>query len=554
VTTDEFDVAIVGAGAAGSILAARLSEDSARRVVLVEAGSDTPPDSTPEDIRDEFPVAYSNPAYFWPGLTAIAAADRGERPFPQARVMGGGSSVMGMWALRGMPDDYNAWRDAGAAGWSWDDVLPFFRKLESDLDRSGPMHGADGPIPIRRHKPESWPLFVGRLVDAARRAGLPLREDINGDFENGVFPVPVTNDKRGRISSAIGYLTPNVRRRTNLTILTNAETKCVIFNERRASGLELADGRRILCREVIASAGAIGSPALLCRSGIGPAAELAALGITPTIDLPGVGRNLQNHCIVNFATRIARAARQERSMRAYGLACARLSSGLEGGRPGDLHLQFITKTSLHPHGDRVGIVGAALYGPLSRGRVSLESVGVRIAPKVEFRLLENPLDQLKMRSVAGIAMKLLSDPGVRKLRDEVYTIAPSSMVRRLNRPGHANRLLSTLLAVALDSPWPIRRSIMERAGRRLSEACLASGDGDETLADLSPIFHPVGTCAMGPDSDPLSVLDPSCRVRGVGGLSVIDASVMPVIPTGNTCLPTMMVAERAARLFAAHRP
>lgn len=551
---DEFDVAIVGAGAAGSILAARLSEDSSRRVVVVEAGSDMPPDSTPEDIQDEFPVAYSNPAYFWPGLTAIAAADRGESPFPQARVMGGGSSVMGMWALRGMPDDYNAWRDAGAAGWSWDDVLPFFRKLESDLDRSGPMHGADGPIPIRRHKPESWPLFVGRLVDAARRAGLRLREDINGDFENGVFPVPVTNDKRGRISSAIGYLTPNVRRRTNLTILTNAETKCVILNERRASGLELADGRRILCREVIASAGAIGSPALLCRSGIGPAAELAALGITPTIDLPGVGKNLQNHCIVNFATRIAPAGRQERSMRTYGLACARLSSGLEGGRPGDLHLQFITKTSLHPHGDRVGIVGAALYGPLSRGRVSLESVGARIAPKVEFRLLENPLDQLRMRRVAGIAMKLLSDPAVRKLRDEIYTIAPSSIVRRLNRPGPINRLLSTLLAAALDSPWPIRRSIMERAGRRLSEASLESCDGDEALADLSPIFHPVGTCAMGPDSDPLSVLDASCRVRGVGGLSVIDASVMPVIPTGNTCLPTMMVAERAAQLFAAHRP
>ena len=129
-TMDEFDVAIVGAGAAGSILAARLSEDSSRRVVVVEAGSDMPPNSPPEDIQDEFPVAYSNPAYFWPGLTAIAAADRGESPFPQARVMGGGSSVMGMWALRGMPDDYNAWRDAGAAGWSWDDVLPFFRKLE----------------------------------------------------------------------------------------------------------------------------------------------------------------------------------------------------------------------------------------------------------------------------------------------------------------------------------------------------------------------------------------------------------------------------------------
>jgi choline dehydrogenase-like flavoprotein len=546
---DEFDVAIVGAGAAGAILAARLSENNIRRVILVEAGSDTAPGAVPEDIQNEFPVAYSNPAYFWPGLAAVARSGGRENAFPQARVMGGGSSVMGMWALRGAPDDYDAWRAAGAIGWGWDDVLPFFRKLETDRDYSGPLHGKDGPIPVRRHGPEFWPLFIRKLVEAAQNANIPLRGDINGDFRDGVFPVPVTNNEKGRVSSAIGYLTAEVRRRRNLTILTNAEAKRVLFAERRANGLELTNGERILCHRVVLSAGAIGSPALLWRSGIGPAPDLVALGISPIVDLPGVGGNLQNHCIVNLAARIAPAARQNRTLSAYALACARLSSGIEGGRRGDLQLQFITKTSLHPHGDRIGLVGAALYAPLSRGRVSLTSPDPAVAPRIEFRLLEKDADQLRLRQVIRLAMQLLSNPNVRQLRDEVFTIVPSSMVRQLNRPGRVNSLLSTVLAAALNAPVPIRRLVAERMGRTLPEARLNSGDADDALADVSPIFHPAGTCAIGRHSDPLAVLDPSCHVRGVAGLSVVDASIMPLLPTGNTCLPTMMAAERAAEFL-----
>jgi 5-(hydroxymethyl)furfural/furfural oxidase len=172
-----------------------------------------------------------------------------------------------------------------------------------------------------------------------------------------------------------------------------------------------------------------------------------------------------------------------------------------------------------------------------------------VQPHVEFRLLEHESDQRRMVAAVQAAMGLLADPDVRKLRDDVFTIVPSSMVRRLNRPGRTNHLFSRLLAMALDAPLPIRRLVAGRAGKLLSEAALKAGKAEEALADLSPIFHPAGTCAMGSDSDPLAVLDPHCRVRGTTGLYVMDASVMPLIPTGNTCLPTMMIAERAAHLF-----
>jgi 5-(hydroxymethyl)furfural/furfural oxidase len=549
----EYDVAIVGAGAAGSILAARLTEDRARHVVLIEAGIDTPPGHVPADIRDEFPTAYSNPSYFWPGLTAIAQPGHGKSPFPQARVMGGGSSVMGMWALRGMPGDYDAWRDAGVVGWSWDDVLPFFRKLESDLDYSGPFHGNDGPIPVRRNALAVWPQFVRALAAAANKLGLPLRDDMNGDFEDGVFPVPVANNADGRVSGSDAYLTSAVRNRFNLTIMTEVEARRIVFSGHQVTGLEVFGKRRsetLRCRQVIAAAGAIGSPTLLLRSGIGPGSELQTLGISPIVDLRGVGENLQNHCILNFGTRIAPSARQSHNLRSYGLACARLSSGHANRKPGDLHLQFITKTSLHPHGDRIGLVGAALYAPLSRGKVSLIAPHASIPPKIEFRFLEHASDRERMMAVVRAAMGLLTDPAVRARRDDVFTVAPSSMVRRLSRPGIVNYSMSLILAMVLDAPASIRRQVIERAGKVLSESDLETSSGSDLLGDVAAIFHPAGTCSMGVKTNPLSVVDSVCRVWGTVGLRVVDASIMPSIPTGNTCLPTMMIGERAARLIS----
>jgi 5-(hydroxymethyl)furfural/furfural oxidase len=364
-----------------------------------------------------------------------------------------------------------------------------------------------------------------------------------------VFPVPVANDGKARVSSAAGYLTAAVRRRSNLEILCETEARRVLFEGRTVSGMQIARRgglTRIACREVILSAGAIGSPALLLRSGIGPACELKALGIAPVADLPGVGRELQNHCVVNIATPLARSARQDKSLRTYGLACARVSSGHPEGRRGDLHLQFIAKTSLHAHGDRLGIVGAALYAPLSRGSLKLMSADPARPPRVDFRLLDHPADRARLTAAVRLALDLLDDPQVRAIRRELFTVLPSSLVRRLNRPSFTNQLASALLATAIDAPAPIRRSILKGAGRWLPEGSADSLEAAALLEDVMPIFHPAGTCRMGRRDDPGTVVDTNCEVLGVKGLRVVDASTMPLIPTANTCLPVMMIAERAA--------
>jgi 5-(hydroxymethyl)furfural/furfural oxidase len=547
----ETDVVIVGAGAAGCILASRLSERATLRVVLIEAGIDTPPESEPPDIRDPYPVAYSNPAYFWPGLRARKAPGQVAAPFLQAKVMGGGSAVMGMWALRGLPSDYDAWRDAGAVGWGWSDVLPSFRRLEHDLDFDGPDHGRDGPVPIRRHFETVWPGFARALSRAAESAGIPACTDINVDFRDGVFPVPVTTDNGGRVSAARGYLTAAVRARSNLRIITGAVVTHVRFDGRRATGvtIEHQDGRSetVTAAETILSAGAIYSPVLLLRSGIGPADELRRLGIEVVRDLP-VGRNLQNHCIVNLAMPIARDARQAASLRTYGLACARVSADEKS--PGDLLLQFIARTSPNAHGDRLGIVGVALYTPASRGIVRLAAADWRTFPHIDFNLLADAHDRQRLSAGIGLALRLLDHADVRAIRGPVVGITPGSLVRRLNRPDALSRFMSIVLAGILDGPAMLRDFAMRQAGIMVGRTEVGNFDAETLLPYASPIFHPAGTCRLGAAGDPDSVVDPSCRVLGVGGLSVIDASIMPKLPAANTCIPTMMIAEHAATIVA----
>jgi 5-(hydroxymethyl)furfural/furfural oxidase len=542
---EEHDVLIVGGGAAGCVLAARLSEDPRRRVLLIEAGIDTLPGTEPADIRDSYPRAYSNPGYFWPRLTARGSVGSSEAAYLQARIVGGGSSVMGLWALRGMPCDYDAWREAGALGWGWADVVPSFRRLERDFDCTGPLHGSDGPIPIKRHCRDVWPGFARGLLAAATRRGLDYREDINGDFGDGVFPVPVTCDAGGRVSAAMGYLTADVRRRPNLTVLTSTVVRRLLFREGRAVGVQTErDGVTARAGEIILSAGAIHSPTLLLRSGVGPADELSALGIVPVADVPGVGRSLQNHCVINLATPLVAAARQSPGLRTYGLACARVTSGDPDGGPGDLLLQFIAKTGDHPLGDRLGVVGAALYRPLSRGSVRLASGDPAMPPVVDFRLLDHASDRSRLAVAVGLCLTLLGDTAVCPLRGDVFAVMPNSFVRRLNQPGWSNDAMSAALALLVDTPSRLRRAVLAQAGQVFPEP-LSSISPEDLLQFATPIFHPAGTCAMGRPENPLAVVDPDCRVRGVEGLRVVDASVMPLLPAGNTCLPTMMIAEHA---------
>jgi 5-(hydroxymethyl)furfural/furfural oxidase len=278
----ETDFLIAGGGTAGCVLANRLSAPGAE-VRLLEAGTDTPPNAVPDDIADVYPRPYYNSAYMWRGLVADQGADGtgAKRPFTQGRVMGGGSSIMGMIALRGQPDDYDTWAAQGAKGWSWPDSLPYFRRLEHDLDFGGELHGNDGPVTIRRHRVDEWPPFSSAIGAAAAKRGWPV-----------------------------------VRARQNLIIEPETTVERLLFDGTRCVGVSAIQSgarREFRARRVIVCAGAIQSPAILMRSGIGPVKHLESLGILVVVPLDGVGGNLQNHPVAYLATHIVKGAGNRRS-------------------------------------------------------------------------------------------------------------------------------------------------------------------------------------------------------------------------------------------------
>ena len=390
---------------------------------------------------------------------------------------------------------------------------------------------------------------------AAAARGFRSIPDINEQPADGFFPMPLSQDAE-RASSARCFLTGAVRRRGNLAIMPRTRVTGLRLDGNRVMGVTAERGGTIeplAAREVILSAGAIHSPAMLLRAGIGPADELQRLGIAPVADRPGVGRNLQNHVYLHFALTLPPASRLAAHLRRFAVAGMRHSSGLDGCPAHDLLLFTIGRVSPHPYGPDLAMVGAALYSPFSRGAVTLASPDIAVPPRIEFRMLSDPRDPPRMLKAARLAEALLRDPAVAAAYSEAFLLPPVMSLHQFNRPGLTGALLALAAKAVLNAPAPLRRatvSRMIRPGRWFADRRRQVPLSDaELLAAAAPMAHPAGTCAIGRADDPMAVVDRACRVYGVRNLRVVDASIMPWLPSANTNLPTIMIAHRAAELI-----
>jgi 5-(hydroxymethyl)furfural/furfural oxidase len=358
----------------------------------------------------------------------------------------------------------------------------------------------------------------------------------------------MSNRPQGRVSSAMGYLGADVRRRPNLHILTDSSVASVTLDGIRVTGVtvDTPHGRiRLRARNVIVSAGAIHSPTLLLRSGIGPAADLQQSGVHVIADLPGVGANLQNHALVTLAVHLKAASVQPAGQKAWGQNCLRYSSGHANCPPSDMLMFAVNKTSWHPLGRRIGSLGIWVYKSFSRGSVTLRSADPGVVPQVRFRLLSDERDRERLIDGITLAAGVLADPRVAATCNETF-LPDGALVRRLNRPRFDNWCRGLAISLLL-GPNALRRRLLGPA--ILEPARLASQRSlvrDIVLRTAGPMGHVAGTCRMGRASDRSAVVDARCRVHGVQGLRVVDGSVMPSIVRANTNLPITMIAEKAA--------
>lgn len=547
----------MGAGTAGCVLANRLSA-AGHGVLIIEAGPDTPPGAVPDDIEDTYPRSYSNPAYMWRDTTADLGP-MGRQPFLQARVMGGGSSVMGMIGLRGLPEDYEAWEAMGASGWGWSAVLPAFERIEHDWDRNSPNSPA-GMVQLHRLNRLDWPPFSRAVAAELLHRGYPIIDDFNSDFRDGHGSLPLSRTLTKRVSSASAYLGADVRSRRNLTICCDTVVRTLRFSGSRCVGLTIEkDGeiRDIEAGHVILSAGAVYSPTILMRSGIGPPADLMRLGIPIVAALPGVGANLQNHPVLYLATHLRPRGRQPTVLRSHFSTALRFTSRSMSEGRGDMFMLVMNKSSWRGLGYSIAGLGLGLYQPFSRGAITLNSSSPDVPPAISFNFLADERDHSRMVDALEFAIELMHTESVRPLRNEVFVAGYSRIVRRLNRPGRVVDIASRVAGTLLDGPAPMRR-LMIRAGAgppvQLQQLETSKWLRATVNQHTFGMYHVAGTCRMGAPDDAGAVVDPNCEVRGIEGLSVVDASVMPVLIRGNTNLPVQMIAEEAAKRIIRDRP
>ncbi|MDR6955137.1 5-(hydroxymethyl)furfural/furfural oxidase [Ancylobacter sp. 3268] len=562
------DTLILGGGSAGCVLAARLSEDPHRDVILIEAGRDVSAGDIPPDVRARYPGrAYLDTSNIWSGLNAFmggAARNAGRRPrrYEQARILGGGSAINALMANRGAPGDYDEWQELGAEGWGWEACLPVFRAMEADRDFDGPLHGSDGPLVLRRIGDAQISPFVERVMKTLDSRGHPIRLDQNGPWEDGTFRGVVAVDDRGeRQPTSLAYLTPEVRRRPNLKILAGHVATRLLFEGARAIGAEVdapgGEALAIAARRVVLAAGAIHSPALLLRSGIGPAEELRALGIPVVRDRRGVGRNLMEHPSIAVATWLPPGSRERNPGEHHEQAIWRYSSGLSGTPAGDMHAALLSRAGWHSVGLRTGSLFFWVNKSYSRGFLRLASSDPAVEPEVDFRMLSDERDLVRLKSALRMGAEALLDPAMDGFRDVVFPASYTPRVAKIAVPGAWNAVQRGALSALLDIAGPLRAALIRAV---VTQGITLRGllSDDDALTDfvrtnVGGTWHPSGTCRMGRADDPQAVTSPRGRVLGVEGLSVADASVMPSIPRANTNMPTIMIAERIAAFMRGGR-